>query len=160
VSRFIGEAARLIHERYPEALLMVNVFYDTVLDPASGRDWLAQDLTADLSAGADYLSVMGYAQQIGQERALSPAAAAKVAQELGPSLYKALAPYGLSRSRILMKLQTVDWGSTSPLEPAAVLPLYRAAEEQGFSVGLAPAPAGELLKQLRQAASASPDNGE
>lgn len=160
VSRFIGEASRMIHARFPEALILVNVFYDTVLDANNGRDWLAQDLTADLSAGADYLSVMGYAQQIGEERKLSAAAAAKVAQELGPALHQSLAQYGLGRSRILMKLQTVDWGNGMPLPPDAVLPLYKAAEQEGFSVGLAPAPAGELLKQLRQAASAASDGEE
>ncbi len=160
VSRFIGEAARLIHSRFPEALILVNVFYDTVLDASNGRDWLAQDLTADLSAGADYLSVMSYAQQIGEERKLSSAAAAKVAQELGPALHQALGIYGLGRSRILMKLQTVDWSSGAPLPPESVLPLYKAAEQEGFSVGLAPAPSGELLKQLHQSASAASDGEE
>ncbi len=156
ISRFAGETARLLHSAHPGALLLVNVYYDTVLDAGHGRDWLAQDLAGDLAAGADYLAIMAYARQIQQERQLSPAAAAKAVSDMPAELRRQLGD--IAPARLLFKLQTTDWKDGRPLPTEEILPLYHDLESGGHSLGLAPAPEGALLEKLREGTKSDPDS--
>jgi hypothetical protein len=114
----------------------LNVYYDELWTPEGARNWLARDLKASLARDFDRYVVMAYHRQIGEETGR----AGSGLQEALATMAGRLAEAAGDPARMVVKLQTVDWGTGEaiPMEEieAAARPWLDAAP---FSVGLAPA---------------------
>ena len=87
----------------PSLSFAANIYYETPLYPEQGLAWYSQKIPYLLDAGADYLAVMGYHEQIGKELNRNlPDSAAFVGNIAS---YGAKAVDGNS-ARVIMKLQT------------------------------------------------------
>ncbi len=109
----------------------LNGYYESVTQPREGLAWYAQDLRRALRGRIDYLCIMAYHRQIMEELALP---------------YEETLSYltGMTRTaigmaehphRIIMKVQSLDWHTESPL-PAAELSQVFHAVGAGGETGL------------------------
>jgi biofilm PGA synthesis lipoprotein PgaB len=109
----------------------LNGYYESVTEPRQGLAWYAQDLQRALSGRVDYLCIMAYHRQIMEELALPYGEAlAYLTGMTREAIRMAEHPH-----RIIMKVQSLDWHTESPL-PAAELSQVFQAVRAGGETGL------------------------
>lgn len=86
----------------PAIKFAVNIYYETPLNERTGLAWYSQKIGQLLDNGADYLAVMGYSEQIGEEQNLDENGKIKYISRIADSAVKQT---GDAR-RVIMKLQT------------------------------------------------------
>lgn len=79
-----------------------NIYYETPIDEKAGIAWYSQNLTALKNAGADYFAVMGYYEQISDEKKLDRVLAAEYIGKIAESAVKMAG----SEKAVIMKLQS------------------------------------------------------
>lgn len=79
-----------------------NIYYETPIDEKAGIAWYSQNLTALKNAGADYFAVMGYYEQISDEKKLDRVSAAEYIGKIAESAVKMAG----SEKAVIMKLQS------------------------------------------------------
>ncbi len=99
----LKEAARSVN---PELAFAANIYYETPVYPEQGLAWYSQSIQALMAAGADYLAVMGYHEQIEAELGGGPE---KTAAFIGDIAKAAAAAAEGEPARVIMKLQTASF---------------------------------------------------
>lgn len=86
----------------PAIKFAVNIYYETPLNERTGLAWYSQKIGQLLNNGADYLAVMGYSEQIGEEQNLDENGKIKYISRIADSAVKQTG----NAERVIMKLQT------------------------------------------------------
>lgn len=86
----------------PKIKFAANIYYETPIDEKAGIAWYSQNLTALKNAGADYFAVMGYYEQISDEKKLDRVSAAEYIGKIAESAVKMAG----SEKAVIMKLQS------------------------------------------------------
>jgi biofilm PGA synthesis lipoprotein PgaB len=100
--------ARKIH---PHLQFALNLNYETVLDPVNALAWLSQDLLEAVKYPFDYFSVMSYHRQMAKELRKDPEEAMDLVRRIGEKMISVVE----DPSRVLLKIQTIDWDTGIPL---------------------------------------------
>jgi biofilm PGA synthesis lipoprotein PgaB len=134
----------------PGLRFALNLYYETVLNPPLALAWYAQSIPAAEARPFDYYSLMSYHRQIGRELRYQPDEAIAA---IGVLSRQAAAAVGRP-SKVIVKIQALDWESGAPL-PAAELERALAATSPGVSLavvrGLDDPPLDVLARHFRQA---------
>ena len=86
----------------PKIKFAANIYYETPIDEKAGIAWYSQNLNALKNAGADYFAVMGYYEQISDEKKLDRVSAAEYIGKIAESAVKMAG----SEKAVIMKLQS------------------------------------------------------
>jgi biofilm PGA synthesis lipoprotein PgaB len=85
----------------------LNVYYETPVYPEQGLAWYAQDLKGLWAAGADYIAVMVYQEQIMNEKNLNRSQFLDFISELSAASLGSVD----SDSRVIFKVQATEFGT-------------------------------------------------
>lgn len=102
LSLFFKELKERAKTRNPKIKFAANIYYETPIDEKAGIAWYSQNLTALKNAGADYFAVMGYYEQISDEKKLDRVSAAEYIGKIAESAVKMAG----SEKAVIMKLQS------------------------------------------------------
>ncbi|NIQ40350.1 MAG: hypothetical protein GTN81_17465 [Proteobacteria bacterium] len=96
-------AARTIR---PDLRFAINIFYESILEPENAMAWYSQSLAAARDLSFDYFSIMAYHRQMQEE--LNLTTIEETEDQFAHLTEKAVDMVG-DPSRVLMKVQAVDW---------------------------------------------------
>ena len=99
---FFKELKERAKTHNPKIKFAANIYYETPIDEKAGIAWYSQNLTALKNAGADYFAVMGYYEQISDEKKLDRVSAAEYIGKIAESAVKMAG----SEKAVIMKLQS------------------------------------------------------
>lgn len=99
---FFKELKERAKTHNPKIKFAANIYYETPIDEKAGIAWYSQNLTALKNAGADYFAVMGYYEQISDEKKLDRVSAAEYIGKIVESAVKMAG----SEKAVIMKLQS------------------------------------------------------
>ncbi len=134
--RLLNVAARLkraVRRVNPDVEFAINLMYESVTSPAHGLAWLSQDLEEAVKKGFDYYSIMAYHRQMADELEKGHE---EIKDLIKRMVVDASAVVG-DPSRVLIKVQTVDWKTGEHLSNGEVVELLReigAVERVGLAV--------------------------
>lgn len=122
--RLLGVAdtiKRAVRKKNPEVKFAINFMYESVLSPPSALAWFSQDLSRAVESGFDYYSIMAYHRQMGDEL---DKGSREIADIIESMVEEAVGVVG-DPSKVLIKLQTVDWKTGKSLPNREVVRLIR-----------------------------------
>jgi hypothetical protein len=90
---------------------ILNMNYETILDPVNALAWFSQDLMEAQKYPFDYYAVMAYHRQIGKETHHGTDGAMDLVRQIGEKMAQVVEDPG----RILIKMQAVDWETGLPV---------------------------------------------
>jgi biofilm PGA synthesis lipoprotein PgaB len=96
----------------PDLRFAINLYYETVLDPEKSLAWYSQSLELARDFSFDYFSIMAYHRQMQEEMSLSTME--ETLNQFTRLAEKALEMAG-DPTRVLIKVQVVDWEDSTPL---------------------------------------------
>lgn len=130
----LKNAARSVN---PEIALAVNVYYETPVYPEQGLAWYSQAIPVLMNAGADYLAVMGYHEQIDAELG---GGLIKTAEFIGNIAQSAAIIASGEAKRVIMKLQTASFLNVGKVVPQSEFDLVCSAvsKTSGISIAVVP----------------------
>ena len=99
---FFKELKERAKTHNPKIKFAANIYYETPIDEKAGISWYSQNLTALKSAGADYFAVMGYFEQISQEKQYDRVTAAEYIGNIAEMAVKKAG----NEKAVIMKLQS------------------------------------------------------
>jgi len=108
VARTIRSAVREVN---PDTRFAINLMYETVSNPPMALAWLSQSLDEATKVGFDYYAIMAYHNQMQGE---SGKGLPYVKTLIGWITREAARKVG-DPTKVLMKVQTVDWTASRPL---------------------------------------------
>ncbi|MBI4715018.1 MAG: hypothetical protein HY760_03620, partial [Nitrospirae bacterium] len=109
----------------------LNLNYETVLDPVNALAWFSQDLMEAQKVPFDYYAVMAYHRQIEKETGSGFDETVGLVRRIGETMAGAVS----DPSRVLIKIQAVDWETGLPLPPGELKILSeRVAMENGVGI--------------------------
>ena len=94
-------------ESNPNLKFGINLYYETILNPSNALAWFSQSLSEALAKDFDYYAVMAYHRQTMRELKMEDTHVVRLMAEVAQ---KAVASVG-DPSRVMMKLQVLDWSS-------------------------------------------------
>lgn len=112
LAEFFKELKEQMKTVSPKILFAANVYYETPVDEKAALSWYSQKLPSLLEAGADYLAVMGYYEQIKEEQNLDRAAAAQFIGKIAENAVKT----AKDEKKVIMKLQSRSFTSGKALD--------------------------------------------
>jgi hypothetical protein len=122
--------------------LILNVYYDAVLNPEEALCWLGQDLDLLASSPFDRLCLMAYHRQIAEEQKLGVSEAIALTHDLVAELYSRFG------DRLIVKLQAADWRNREPIGVVEMKQLLEAVGPGANNWALAPVePDGEAAME-------------
>lgn len=124
-----------VRDRRPNIKFALNCYYEAGLKPEDALLWLAQDLTTAKKYPFDYFSMMSYQNQIKRELNLTEAQSVEAVMTLSRNMMREIG----SSSKVIMKIQTIDWQTGRMLSPVSVNSLI--SDIKGiadFSIALVP----------------------
>ncbi|MDR2870333.1 MAG: poly-beta-1,6-N-acetyl-D-glucosamine N-deacetylase PgaB [Deferribacteraceae bacterium] len=95
----------------PNMKWALNVYYETPIYPDQGLAWYAQDLKGMWDAGADYIAVMAYQEQIMKEKNLDRGGFLNFISELSAASLDSVN----SNARVIFKVQATEFGTGRPV---------------------------------------------
>lgn len=98
--------------RNPKIKFAANIYYETPVDEKAGVAWYSQRLSVLKSSGADYFAVMGYFEQISDEKNYNRVNAAEY---IGDIAVQAVKQVG-SENAVIMKLQSKSFKGAGMLD--------------------------------------------
>jgi biofilm PGA synthesis lipoprotein PgaB len=132
LARKLMDAARSVN---PELEFAINLYYESILDPKNAMAWYSQSLETARGQPFDYFSVMAYHRQIQEELKLTRAEALDLLPRLAD---RAVDMVGDS-SRVLMKIQVIDWKDSTLLPREETETVLRAVSRRpGTHLALVP----------------------
>lgn len=113
VAKQLMKAAR---ETNPDLQFAINLYFEAILDDFNGVAWFSQTLSEALKNDFDYYAIMAYHRQAMKDRKIDM----KEAMELmAAAAQKAVQSIG-NPSKVLMKVQILDWKNNEVLPPKEV----------------------------------------
>ncbi len=114
MARFLKDINEKTKAINSDIKIAANVYYETPIDPKNALAWYSQSVEGLLWAGADYLAVMGYVEQIAAEKNISELEASKLLNDIASN---AVAKTGDAK-RVILKVQSkYFYGSKQMLLP-------------------------------------------
>ena len=108
VAQQLMAAAR---ESNPNLQFGINLYYEAVLNHSNAVGWFSQTLSGAMEKGFDYYAVMAYHRQTMKELKIEEEGAIRLMAEVAR---KAVHSIG-DPSKVLMKVQVLDWKGHEPL---------------------------------------------
>jgi biofilm PGA synthesis lipoprotein PgaB len=102
VARQLKEAAK---ESNPNLKFAINLYFEAVLNEVNGVAWFSQTLSGAMQNNFDYYAVMAYHRQAMKDRNMDFKEAIDLMAEVAKRAVKSIG----DPSRVLMKVQTLDW---------------------------------------------------
>ncbi|WP_415237918.1 poly-beta-1,6-N-acetyl-D-glucosamine N-deacetylase PgaB [Seleniivibrio woodruffii] len=112
----------------PDIKFAGNVYYETPLDRVKGLSWYAQSIRSMLDGGFDYLAVMGYHDQIGEEMLKSHDESVDVLYEMTENLVAVTS----DESRVVLKLQLSSFSKNRTVDDVQLGSLCRMTADYPF----------------------------
>ena len=130
----LKSAARSVN---PDVAFAVNIYYETPVYPEQGLAWYSQAIPVLMNAGADYLAVMGYHEQIDAELG---GGLIKTAEFIGNIAQSAAIMTNGEAKRVIMKLQTASFLNIGKAVPQNDFDLVCSAvnKTSGISIAVVP----------------------
>ncbi|MBE9528549.1 MAG: tetratricopeptide repeat protein [Proteobacteria bacterium] len=123
-ARLLEVASRLksvVKTKNPEARFAINLMYESVTNPPYALAWLSQDLTAAVEVGFDYYSIMAYHRQMESELNKRPIAIRGLIGKMVADATRTVK----EPSKVLVKLQIVDWETGESVEDGEVTEILK-----------------------------------
>ncbi len=137
-TRLLDVADRLksvVREKRPEARFVINLMYESVTNPEYALAWLSQDLVEAVDRGFDYYSIMAYHRQMESELNKRPIAVRGLISKMVKDAVRTVG----DPSKVLVKLQIVDWESGDKIGTDEVLDVLKEASmSSGVSLAVVP----------------------
>lgn len=111
-----GRLMAAARESNPNVKFAINLYYEAILNPLNGVAWFSQTLSEALNKGFDYYAIMAYHRQSMKEMNMDEKKAMRLMAEVAQ---KAIASVG-DPSRVMMKLQILDWNSREIIPEAEI----------------------------------------
>jgi hypothetical protein len=124
VAKRLMEAAR---ESNPNLKFGINLYYETALDSSNALAWFSQTLSEALEKNFDYYALMAYHRQTMREQNVEERKAINLMAEVAE---KAIRLVG-DPSKVLMKIQVVDWKSNEVIPQKEVEKVLAGVLNQG-----------------------------
>ncbi|MBI5894088.1 MAG: family 10 glycosylhydrolase [Deltaproteobacteria bacterium] len=122
--RLLNVAKRLmqtVKDVNPKTRFAINLMYESASNPVYALAWLSQNLDNAVAAGFDYYAIMAYHLQMQDElKKESP-----YIERLIESMTREAVERVGSPSKVIMKVQTIDWNTSRPLADKEVLELLK-----------------------------------
>jgi hypothetical protein len=118
------EAAR---ESNPNLQFAINLYFEAVLNDFNGMAWFSQTLSEALRKDFDYYAVMAYHRQAMKDKNIEVKEAIDLMAEVAKKAVKSVG----EPSRVLMKLQVLDWKSYAILPQKEVEEILTGILNQG-----------------------------
>lgn len=123
----------------------LNLMYETIIMPKKALAWFSQALPEAIDAGFDQFMIMAYHRQMVKELNKDPQEIKKL---IGYMAWKASQLLN-SPSRVVMKLQTINWETQEPLPAGEIADIIRIISAQGSrSTGIAFAPYNDKMGEI------------
>ncbi len=122
--RLLNVAKRLmktVNEINPKTRFAINLMYESASNPVYALAWLSQNLDNAVAAGFDYYAIMAYHLQMQDELKKE----SSYIERLIENMTREAAERVGSPSKVIMKVQTVDWNTSRPLPDKEVLELLK-----------------------------------
>src|SRR3989338_7550790 len=136
--RLLDIADRLrivVKKKSPDVKFAINLMYESISNPPYAMAWLSQSLDEAVKQGFDYYAVMAYHQQMQDELKKGPFEINKLIADM---TYESVKLIG-EPEKVLIKLQTIDWNTSSPLANKDVIRLLKKVKGiSNVSFALAP----------------------
>jgi len=152
--RILVLAARLMsaaREVKPSLRFAINLYYESVLDPEKAMAWYSQSLEQARYYPFDYFSIMSYHRQMQEELDVS------LEEVLGliPHLARKAVAMAGDRTRVIMKIQVVDWDEARSLPQSETETILKSlADNPDLHIALVPyqpdVPVEPLMELLRR----------
>jgi biofilm PGA synthesis lipoprotein PgaB len=123
-ARLLEVASRLksaVKAKNPEARFAINLMYESVTNPPYALAWLSQDLVAAVEVGFDYYSIMAYHRQMESELNKRPIAVRGLIGKMVADATRTVK----EPSKVLVKLQIVDWKTGESIDDGEVMEILR-----------------------------------
>ncbi|MBI3354561.1 MAG: family 10 glycosylhydrolase [Nitrospirae bacterium] len=127
ITLFLDNLVRETRRVTPHMKIVLNLYYETIINPKNGIAWFAQDLTSLKDIDVDYYAVMAYHRQIMKEKNLSLDAAFEMISDI---TRKGLAAIGKG-DKLLMKVQTIDWDTREAVPDGELIRVFEAIKRGG-----------------------------
>ena len=127
ITLFLDSLVRETRRVTPHMKIVLNLYYETIINPKNGIAWFAQDLTSLKDINIDYYAVMAYHRQIMKEKNLSLDAAFEMISDI---TRKGLAAIGKG-DKLLMKVQTIDWDTREAVPADELIKVFEAIKRGG-----------------------------
>jgi tetratricopeptide (TPR) repeat protein len=124
VAKRLMEAAR---ESNPNLQFAINLYFEAVLNDFNGMAWFSQTLSEALKNNFDYYAVMAYHRQAMKDKNIEVKEAIDLMAEVAKKAVKSVG----EPSRVLMKLQVLDWKSYAILPQKEVEEILTGILNQG-----------------------------
>lgn len=115
----------------PSVKFAVNLMYESVTNPPYALAWLSQSLERAVESGFDYYSIMAYHRQMEDELGVKRE---EVKGMIARMINAAVKTVG-DPLKVLIKFQTIDWRSGTPLSDSEVLSLIRDVSRDDTGAG-------------------------
>jgi len=113
VARQLMSAAK---ESNPNLQFGINLYYEAILNHSNALGWFSQTLSEAVETGFDYYAIMAYHRQTMRELKMEEEAAVGLMAEVAQKAVKSIG----DPSKVLMKVQILDWKSHEVLPPKEV----------------------------------------
>jgi biofilm PGA synthesis lipoprotein PgaB len=143
ITLFLDNLVREAKKTAPHIKIVLNLYYETIINPKNGIAWFAQDISPLKDMAIDYYAVMAYHRQIMREKNLNLDA---VFEMISNITRKGLAAIGKG-DKLLMKVQTIDW-DTRETVPSDELRKVFEAIKRGGDVSLAYVQNGNSIPKI------------
>ena len=110
VAKRLMEAAR---ESNPNLQFAINLYFEAVINNLNGLAWFSQTLSGALENNFDYYAIMAYHRQAMKDRKIEAKEAIDLMAEVAQKAVKSVG----DPSKVLMKVQILDWKSYEVLPP-------------------------------------------
>ena len=124
LAKRLMEAAR---ESNPNLQFGINLYYESVLNHSNGVAWFSQSLSEALENNFDYYAVMAYHRQTMKELKMEERKAMDLMAEVAGKAIKSVG----DPSKVLMKMQILDWKSYEVLPKKEVEEVLTGILNQG-----------------------------
>src|SRR3990170_261364 len=136
--RLLDIADRLrvvVKKKSPDVKFAINLMYESISNPPYAMAWLSQSLDEAVKQGFDYYAIMAYHQQMQDELKKGPFEINKLIADM---TYESVKLIG-EPEKVLIKLQTIDLNTSSPLANKDVIRLLKKVKGiSNVSFALAP----------------------
>ncbi len=110
-----------VKEINPKTKFSINLMYESVSNPVYALAWLSQNIDESVAAGFDYYAVMAYHIQMQDELKKEPFYIEWLIEKMTREAVERVG----SPSKVIMKVQTIDWNTRIPLPDKEIIDLLK-----------------------------------
>ena len=117
-----------VKSQYPDLKIAVNLYYETITKPSTGRAWLSQDLEDLLQfcPSIDYFAIMAYQQQMSRELKKCPD---DIYRSLEKAYHILTADYLIPPEKLFWKIQVQDWRKGTIIPKPIILKFQKISQD-------------------------------